>query len=306
MHSHSQIRIGSRGSPLALAQAKLVANLMVKAGIAIKDTLSIKRITTTGDHLLDSHPSELRVKGLFTKEIDNDLLSGKIDMAVHSVKDLPAILPSGLDLACILSREDPREVLFGAESISSLKKNAIVGTASVRRKSQILNQRPDISFINFRGNVQTRLRKIKEGKVDATLLAYAGLLRLGLDNQGGSVLETDEILPAPAQGVIGIVIRRENKVLKDQLSVIQDVVTAQAVGCERALLTAVDGSCRTPIAALANIDSDGSLILRASLFSLDGVKRYDIKKIGLPDQGEEIGRNAGLELVRKAGGNFSK
>ena len=297
------LRIGTRGSPLALAQANAVARLLVERGIVAEGCTEVTVLRTTGDRITDRPLAEAGGKGLFTKEIDSALLSGAIEIAVHSMKDVPTQIASGMTLACLLPREDPRDVLLGAASVAALPEGAVVGTASLRRSAQLRHARPDLSVINFRGNVHTRLRKVAEGAADATLLAYAGLRRLGMDTAGGAVLSIDEMLPAAAQGAVGIVVRAGDD-LASRLSVLHDPVTGDAVACERALLAALDGSCRTPIAALAVTGDDGGLVLRAALLSPDGAARFDAVRSGPAADAARIGRDAGAELRSAAGPDF--
>lgn len=299
------LRIGTRGSPLALAQANEVARLLVEKGLAAEGAIEVIVIQTTGDHIVDRPLADTGLKGIFTKEIDLALLSGEIEIAVHSMKDLPTQISAGVALACLLPREDPRDVLLGASSIAGLPGGAIVGTGSPRRAAQVRHSRPDITVVNFRGNVHTRMRKLGEGAADATLLAYAGLRRLGLDTAGGTVLEADELLPAAAQGAVGVVARASNDALRERLVALHDPATGQVVGCERALLSALNGSCRTPIAALAEVQSDGALLLRASLLSVDGVQRFDTTRNGPLADAERMGEDAGNELRASAGPGFS-
>lgn len=299
--SEGPIKIGTRGSPLALAQAQEVSRRLVEAGIVKKGSTKIQTIQTTGDKIFDKPLTEFGGKGLFTKEIDSALLAGEIEMAIHSMKDLPIEIPTGICVTCLLPREDPRDVLLGANSIMSLPDKAVVGTSSLRRSSQILNLRPDISIVNFRGNIDSRIRKLHQGAVDATLFAYAGLRRLGRDTAGGSILEVSEMLPAPAQGAIAVATRIDDKELEDHLLKIHDHRTEQAVSCERAFLSSLGGSCRTPIAALAQFQTDGKLLLNASILSIDGSKRFDVRLSGISSEAEQIGLEAGERIRVKAG-----
>jgi len=226
-------------------------------------------------------------------------------MAVHSMKDVPTRLPGGLEIACLLPREDPRDVLFGAGSIAELGPGAVVGTSSLRRGAQIKHQRPDVTIALMRGNVQTRLGKLHAGEADATLLALAGLRRLGLaDNvvgaDGGVVLEPSALLPAVAQGAVGIEIRSDDDRVRELIAPLNDGDTQVAVTTERALLAALDGSCRTPIAALATLEGDG-VWLRAAVLYADGSKRFDTERRGAPADAITMGADAGAELRRTAG-----
>jgi len=300
------LRLGTRGSPLALVQANLARDTLAKAHaeLAAPDAVEIRVIRTTGDKVQDRALAEIGGKGLFTKEIEEALLAGEIDIAVHSAKDMPTALPEGLHLSAILEREDPRDVLFAREAgagIDALPRGARLGTASLRRAAQLLNRRPDLVVGPLRGNVETRLRKLAEGQVDATVLALAGLKRLGRGPAGGVVLSLDEMLPAPAQGAICIEARLNDPRVDALLAAIDHRATAIAVTAERALLAALDGSCRTPIAALAEIDATGALHLRALLATPDGARLWRTERTGAAGDAARIGTEAGAELRRQAG-----
>ncbi|MHA1571519.1 MAG: hydroxymethylbilane synthase, partial [Alphaproteobacteria bacterium] len=254
------IRIGTRGSPLALAQARQVAALLVSAhgDLATPEIVVIK---TTGDKILNRTLAAVGGKGLFTKELEEALAALRVDIAVHSMKDVPTWVPDGLALDCILAREDPRDVLFVgpdvvADSLKSLPEKAVLGTASLRRAAQALAVRPDLRVTPIRGNVGTRMAKLAAGEVDATVLALAGLRRLGLGDQARIILSPEEMLPAVAQGAIGIERRDGDDRIADLLAALHDDASAARVAAERALLAELDGSCRTPIAALAEITDE--------------------------------------------------
>lgn len=296
-----RLRIGTRASPLARAQAALVHDLLGGEGGA-----EIVAITTSGDRIQDRTLAEAGGKGLFTKEIDQALLDGGIDLAVHSMKDVPTWLPDGLGLPCMLEREDPRDVFISeaAPSLGKLAAGAVVGTASLRRQAQILNLRPDLVVVPFRGNVQTRLRKLGEGAADATLLALAGLKRLGLAHVATQVFEADEMLPAVGQGAIGIVCRDGDAHVLEALAPLNHARTLERVTAERALLEVLDGSCRTPIAALAEVDPDGAMYLRGLIASPDGTRVYETERRGPAAEAAAMGRDAGSELLGLAGPSF--
>lgn len=300
-HTATRLRIGTRGSPLALAQAREVAALLPGAGL--DGGVELKIIRTSGDIIADRPLAEAGGKGLFTKEIDEAQLNNDVDIAVHSMKDLPTAIPLGLVIACVLPREDPRDVLIGAVSIAALPAGGTIGTSSLRRGAQVRCQRPDVSIVSLRGNVQTRIRKVQEGAAHATLLALAGLKRLGLGQAGGTVLDVEAMLPAVAQGAIAIVCRAADTALLRALAALDHRPSARAVAAERGLLAALEGSCRTPIAALAEV-SEGVLTLRGAVFAADGSRRIDTRRSGPEADAEVMGRDAGLELRAHAGPGF--
>ena len=254
-------------------------------------------IKTSGDQILDRALADAGGKELFTKEIEDALLDGRIDMAVHSSKDMPTILPDGLEIGCFLPREDVRDALVALNKgpIAELPKNAKIGTASLRRAAQIRNIRPDIEVVLFRGNVQTRLRKLQEGEADATFLAYAGLKRLGIDTQIAELIEPEEMLPAVGQGAICVETRIDDFVVGPLVAAIHDAATGDCVNTERAFLKELDGSCRTPIAGLARIDGD-QLHFRGQVLSPDGAISHKTEMSGPRRDGVEIGQLAGAEI----------
>ncbi|MBT3358196.1 MAG: hydroxymethylbilane synthase [Rhodospirillales bacterium] len=308
MAIHPVVRIGTRGSPLALAQTHETRDRLIAADPALAATgaVEVVVIKTTGDKVQDRALSEIGGKGLFTKEIDEAMLDGRIDLAVHSVKDVPTWLPDGIELACILPREDPRDVFLSrkAAAIGDLAPGSVVGTASLRRQAQVLNMRPDLKVQVFRGNVQTRLRKLDEGEVDATLLALAGLKRLGVADMATSIIETKEVLPAVGQGAVGITCRTDDAALHELLAKIHHAGTAACVAAERALLEELDGSCRTPIAALATVTDDGVLVLDGLLARPDGSTVLKARREGKPGEAAQMGHEAGRELAQRAGPGF--
>jgi len=268
----AKLKIGTRGSPLALAQAEDVRDRLVAAHDDLSvDSIEISVIKTSGDRILDRHLMNAGGKGLFTKEIEDALSAGSIDCAVHSSKDMPTALPDGLELAVFLEREDPRDVFISPRfsHFLDLPKGAVVGTASLRRRAQALRLRPDLKIVTFRGNVQTRLRKLQEGDADATFLALAGLNRLSMTATATERLTLEDFLPAPAQGAVTIEVRTGDGQIAARLLPLHHEDTALAVAAERALLASLDGSCRTPIAAHATRQGK-SIIMQAMLLSLDG------------------------------------
>ncbi|HLT77774.1 MAG TPA: hydroxymethylbilane synthase [Ferrovibrio sp.] len=300
------LTIGTRGSPLALAQARETRERLLAAHPALREAdIAISVIKTTGDRIQDRALAEAGGKGLFTKEIEEALLDGSIDLAVHSMKDMPTQLPDGLIMAAYLPREDVRDVLLATKPtrLSDLPRNAVVGTASLRRKAFLLARRPDLEVVTFRGNVQTRLRKLEEGVVTATFLALAGLHRLQLAPEGMCVLEPEEMLPAVAQGAIGIECRDGDTRVLSFLAALDDAETRLRVEAERALLATLDGSCRTPIAALAELDGD-RLRLRGAIARPDGSNLIEIERHGGRDDGLAMGLDAGADLKGRIGPGF--
>lgn len=305
-NSAPKVRLGTRGSPLALAQAREVRRrLMVAHAGMTESDIEIVVIRTSGDRIQDRALAEVGGKGLFTKEIEEALLDSRIDFAVHSMKDMPTVLPAGLVIAAILPREDPRDVLIAprAKSVADLPKGAKVGTASLRRKAQLLHRRPDLKVVMIRGNVETRLRKIEAGEVDATLLALAGLKRLGLADRAKTVLDSAEMLPAVAQGAIGLECRDLDAVTRALLAPLNDAPSAACVAAERAFLMMLDGSCRTPIAALAELRK-GRLRIRGAVIRGDGSERLEATREGPVAHAQALGAEAGAELRVRIGPGF--
>jgi len=306
--SQPLLRIGTRGSALALAQAaELRARLaQAHAELAAPGAIETVAIRTTGDRLGDRALAALGGKGLFTKELEEALLAGSIDCAVHSAKDLPSLLPEGLALVCHLPREDPRDAFFSpkAENLAALPPGAVVGTSSPRRRAQVLHARPDLRIVPLRGNVDTRLTKLAAGVVDATLLAVAGVKRLGLADRITRIMPSEEILPAVAQGAIGIESRIDDARVRRYLDAIDDRPTAACVTAERALMAALEGSCRTPMAALAELGVGGVLELRALIIRPDGSECLMAARRGTAAEAASLGADAGAELRRRASPGF--
>jgi hydroxymethylbilane synthase len=302
----SLLRLGTRGSKLALIQAGLVRDALAAAvpALSAPDAIEIVAIRTTGDAIQDRPLSEAGGKGLFVKEIEEGLLAQRIDAAVHSMKDMPTQQPPGLEIAAFLPREDPRDVLIAGETkrIADLRRGAIVGTSALRRRAQLLHLRPDLEIVNLRGNVDTRLAKREAGVVEATLLALAGLKRLGMAHAGTPVPE-EEILPAVGQGAVCIECRADDARTRAWLAAIDDKPTAICVAAEHAMLAVLDGSCRTPIAGHAALAGD-SLWLRALIVKPDGSDLLATERRGAASDAEAMGRDAGLELKRRGGPGF--
>ena len=300
----NRLKIGTRGSPLALIQANDVRDRL----LAAHDDLDVEIIViqTTGDRIQDRPLAEIGGKGLFIKEIEEALFSGDIDLAVHSMKDVETQLPDGLGISVILPREDPRDAFISnrAAPLLQLPMGATVGTSSLRRHAQIRHARPDLRIVAFRGNVETRLRKLKDGEADATLLAISGLRRLGMAAVATQIMDVDEMLPAVAQGAVGVETRVNDSLSRDYLRPLNDVASARRVAAERAMLAALDGSCRTPIAALATFDGPEMLTLRGRVATLDGTVVHDVARRGPADDAEAMGADAGRELRERAGPNF--
>jgi hydroxymethylbilane synthase len=301
----SLLRIGSRGSPLALVQAREVARRLAAASGCAEDRIEIKIIRTTGDAIQDRPLAEAGGKGLFTKEIEEALLSGAIDLAVHSSKDMPTLLPPGLVLSAFLPREDARDAFISrnAKTLRALPERAVVGTASLRRQAMVKRLRPDLQVVPLRGNVETRLRKLEAGEVDATLLAVAGLKRLGLLAAATSVLDIDEFLPAVGQGAIGIETRTDDAVTRAHVDRINDPDTATALAAERAFLAELDGSCRTPIGGHARVGA-GTVRFRGIIVRPDGSAAFEVSREGRVADAAALGADAGRELKSRAGADF--
>ncbi|MGB0681181.1 MAG: hydroxymethylbilane synthase [Magnetovibrionaceae bacterium] len=298
-------RIGTRGSPLALAQAHMVRDLIRETSPELAELIEIEVIKTTGDKVLDRALSEVGGKGLFTKEIDDAMLERRVHIAVHSMKDVPTWLPDGIVLPCMTPREDPRDVFISpkAASLGDLPDGAVVGTASLRRQAQILARFPQLKVEVFRGNVQTRLKKLEAGDVDATLLALAGLNRLGMAEVATAIIPEEDLLPAVGQGAVGITCMADDPRALEALARINDPDTVDRVTAERALLAVLDGSCRTPIAALARLDGD-DMTLEGLVAKPDGSVVHTTTLSGQRADAAELGTKAGEELLAKAGPGF--
>ena len=307
MQSSSQpaLVIGTRGSPLALVQARQVRDRLAAAHGFAADAIELEVIRTTGDMIRDRPLADLGGKGLFTKEIEEALLAGAIDLAVHSAKDMPTILPPGLMIAAVLPREDARDVFISRKSatLGDLPEGATVGTASLRRQALVKRLRPDLAVVALRGNVETRLRKLDAGEVDATLLALAGLKRLGRAEAATAVLTIDEFLPAVGQGIIAIEARTDDARTLALLAALDHPDSATALSCERAFLAVLDGSCRTPIAGHATVAA-GRLQFRGLVAKPDGSEVLETRRDGNAGDALGLGADAGRELRARAGADF--
>ncbi len=299
------LRIGTRGSPLALAQAREVrGRLMVAHGRQEAD-FEIVVFKTSGDRIQDRPLSEAGGKGLFTKEIEDALLDGRIDLAVHSMKDVPTQLPDGLSIAALLPREDVRDAFISLKhrALADMPSGAVVGTSSLRRRAQVRHLRPDLAIVEFRGNVETRLRKLADGVAEATFLAMAGLNRLGLAHHITAVVETDTMLPAVAQGAVGIEIRAGNRDTAACVAALDDGDTRTCVDAERAFLQTLEGSCRTPIGGLARIVA-GAIDFRGEILTPDGRTVHRTQRTGAAADAMRLAVDAAEDLLARAGPGF--
>jgi hydroxymethylbilane synthase len=298
-------RIGSRGSPLALAQARAVRERMASEHGVAPDAIEIRVIRTSGDAIQDRPLADIGGKGLFTKEIEEALLRNEVDLAVHSAKDMATQLPAGLAIAACLPREDPRDVFVSrvAETLAELAAGARVGTGSLRRAALVRRLRPDLVTVPLRGNVETRLRKLGEGVADATILALAGLRRLGLNNTATAILDVEMFPPAVGQGVIAIEARADDDQSRALVEAINDADAAIALACERAFLAVLDGSCKTPIAGYARL-AGGRVQFSGLIVKPDGSAALTVSRTGPARDAAMLGADAGRELKAKAGAAF--
>lgn len=299
------LKIGTRGSPLALAQANETRDRLAHAFDLPFEAFSIAVIKTTGDRVLDRPLKEIGGKGLFTREIEDAMLVGEIDIAVHSMKDMPVLQPHGLLLDTYLPREDVRDafVSLGGAALADLAQGAVVGTSSLRRKAQLLYRRPDLQVVEFRGNVQTRLKKLADGVAEATFLAMAGLNRLKMSEVQRSAIEAEDMLPAVAQGAIGIERRADDTRCAQMLEAIHHKETGLRLAAERAFLEALDGSCETPIGGLAELDGH-SIRLRGEILRTDGTEAFSDDETAPIEDGPELGRAMASKLLGLCGPNF--
>ena len=303
------LRIGTRGSPLAMAQAYETRRRLMEEfpELTEEGAIEICVLKTQGDMILDKSLMELGGKGLFTKELDTALLGDEVDICVHSMKDVPTWLPEGTVLPCNLPREDTNDAFIHKDgsvtTIAELPDNSVIGTASLRRQAQLMAQNPTLKCVNFRGNVQTRLRKLSDGVVDATLLAIAGLKRMDMDDCATAVLDWDEMLPAVAQGAIGIQCRSDDERSLKYIGALNHPDTKACVDCERAFLEALDGNCKTPIAGQARI-IDGKIKFKGLIAMPDGSQKFETESEGEIADAAKIGRAAGEKVKADAGEKF--
>lgn len=294
-----KIRIGTRGSKLALAQAEEVKRFLQRTSPEVSTEVVI--IVTTGDKIQDRNLYDIGGKSLFTKEIEEALFEDKIDIAVHSLKDMPAKLPAGLEISCVLPREDVRDAFLSerVKSFMELPSGAVLGTSSVRRASQILRNRPDLKIVEFRGNVTTRIDKLRNKIADATILAMAGLKRINMVSEIVTPIGTDIILPAVAQGAIGIESMEGNHKIKEVLDKMNHQESEICITAERGFLSEIEGSCRTPIAALAKLNNQNNIEIKCLLASVDGKEIYQTSRTGAVKDAAKLGADAGIELKKK-------
>lgn len=303
------LRIGTRGSPLAMAQAYETRRRLQEEfpELCEDGAIEICVLKTQGDMILDKSLMELGGKGLFTKELDVALLGNEVDICVHSMKDVPTWLPEGTVLPCNLPREATNDAFIykdgSIKRIEDLPDHSVIGTASLRRQAQLMAKNPTLKCVNFRGNVQTRLRKLDDGVVDATLLAIAGLKRMDMDGCATSVLEWDEMLPAVAQGAIGIQCRSDDERALKYIGALNHPDTKVCVDCERAFLEALDGNCKTPIAGQARV-VDGKIVFRGLIAMPDGSQKFETEASGEIADAKKVGREAGEKLKAEAGEKF--
>ena len=301
------LRIGTRGSAMALRQTSLVRDRLVAthAHLAAAEAVEVVTIRTTGDRVQDRVLAEIGGKGLFAKEIEEALIVGRIDLAVHSAKDLETRLPDGLVIACVLPRDDPRDALVstGAMGLAALPEGAKIGTVSLRREAQLRRHRPDLSIVPIRGNVDTRIRKLRAGEVDALVLALCGLERLGLTGQVTEILPPETMLPAVGQGALAIECRADDETMRRLLEPLDDAISAVCIRAERAMLAALDGSCRTPIGGLAEVRGQ-QMSIEGLLLTPDGDSEIRARREGAIGDAESLGTELGAELRRRAGPGF--
>ncbi|HXR94670.1 MAG TPA: hydroxymethylbilane synthase [Rhizomicrobium sp.] len=301
------MRLGSRGSPLAMTQSRYVAGLLTPL---LGAPPSVESFVTSGDQIADRRLQDAGGKGLFTKELDEALKDRRIDAAIHSLKDLPTLMPDGIALAAIPSREDPRDAFISPEArgLKDLPPGAVVGTASLRRQAQTLHLRPDLRVVTLRGSVETRLKRIEEGRMDATFLALAGLTRMGLQNHAASLVEVEVMPPAPGQGALAITCRADDTKTLGVLARLNDSALEIATAAERGFLEALDGSCRTPIGALARL-KDNHLHFLGEVLTPDGKRRWRREErvaLGADARSEaaRLGHRLGGEIRAEAGESF--
>ena len=305
---NKKIIIGSRGSKLSLIYAQIAKNKILQNNNLKDEDIVIKEIITKGDQVQDVRLSEVGGKGLFSKNIEKELQEKKIDIAVHALKDLPAIETKGLIINAFLERNDPREILISRDKkkkINELKPNAIIGTSSFRREFQIKNIRTDLNFKLIRGNVETRIKKLNDGLYDAIILSYAGIKSLKIDNEISEIFSVKNIIPSAGQGIISLQCRENDNKILSILKKTNHNETRQRANAERNVLKVLEGDCETPIGVHATIKGD-EIILEAELFSLDGSERFYEKKISKIENAKELGKELGQILKVKSNNSYKK
>jgi len=306
MKENKKFVIGSRGSKLSLAYADYVKNLLLNSNSQLdSNSILIKIIKTTGDILKNKKISEIGGKGVFTKQIEDELLDSKIDLAIHSLKDLPSQIPEGLSINAVVKRNDPRDALLSnsSKSFFELEPKSIIGTSSFRRKAQLNSLRNDIKIFSMRGNIDTRIGKLKKGEFDAIVLSLAGLKMLNLENEAREIFTIDQILPAVGQGVIALESRSDDKKTLNIIKKINHEETFFCMQAERSMLEAIGGNCDTAVGGLAKL-LNKKIILKSELFSNDGNKKFVIENSGHYKEAKEIGYKTGKELLKIAGSDF--
>ena len=299
--------IGSRGSKLSLAYSSHVKNLLIKSNSQFDDnSIEIKIIKTSGDIFQNKRISDIGGKGVFCKQIEEELLESKIDLAVHSLKDLPTKMTDGLCVNAVVKRNDPRDAFlsYSSKSFKKLKPQSKIGTSSFRRHAQLNLLRNDLKIVTMRGNIDTRITKLKNKEYDAIVLSLAGIQMLNLINQVKEVFTIEQMLPALGQGVIALQCKKDDQKTLNILKVINDKETYYCIQAERALLEAIGGDCDTAIGGLAKLSND-NISLKSELFSNDGKKKFEFQSSGHFRQSKEIGYKVGKELLKKAGPDFT-
>jgi len=308
MTEKKKILIGSRGSKLSLAYSNHVKKLLIKFNSQFNDnSIEIKIIKTSGDIFQNKKISDIGGKGVFSKQIEEELLDLKIDLAVHSLKDLPTKMTSGLCVNAVVKRNDPRDAFlsYSSKSFNDLKPQSKIGTSSFRRQAQLKLLRNDVSTVAMRGNIDTRIKKLKNGEFDAIVISLAGIEMLNLGNEVKEIFTTEQMLPAIGQGAIALQCKEDNAKILDVLKTINDKETYYCIQAERALLEAIGGDCDTAIGGLAELSNE-KIKLKSELFSNDGKKRFEYQSSGNFNEAKEIGYKVGKELLKKAGSDFTK
>jgi len=306
MTDNKKFVIGSRGSKLSLAYSRYVKNLLLKSNPQFDDnSIDIKIIKTTGDIFKNKKISNIGGKGVFSKQIEDELLGSKINLAVHALKDLPSKMTDGLCINAVLKRNDPRDAFLShiSKSFFKLKSQSKVGTSSFRRKAQLNSLRNDINIIPMRGNIDTRITKLKNREFDAIVLSLAGLKMLNLENEAREVFTVDQMLPAIGQGAIALQCRKNDQKTLNIIKMVNDKESYYCIDAERALLEAIGGDCDTAVGGLAKLSNE-TIVLKSELFSNDGNKKFEVQCSGHFKEAKKIGYKAGKELLKKAGSDF--